>query len=106
MIEIASFIFFVTFFVIRRVLMPFSYDVVTRFRLIRHTKCLLEEKEDSLCIKVLQTLREMMTVDNEYGEKVQIKNSYSRILNINQSLIMCIKTYWVENRFDSGKYVY
>nr|XP_022296372.1 inositol 1,4,5-trisphosphate receptor type 1-like isoform X13 [Crassostrea virginica] len=38
-------------------------------RLIRHTKCLLEEKEDSLCIKVLQTLREMMTVDNEYGEK-------------------------------------
>ena len=51
------------------------YDVVTRFRLIRHTKCLLEEKEDSLCIKVLQTLREMMTVDNEYGEKVQIKNS-------------------------------
>lgn len=40
------------------------------YRLIRHTKCLLEEKEDSLCIKVLQTLREMMTVDNEYGEKV------------------------------------
>ena len=73
-IKIASFIFFVTFFVIRIVLMLFSYDVVTRFRLIRHTKCLLEEKEDSLCIKVLQTLREMMTVDNEYGEKVQIIN--------------------------------
>ncbi|KAK3103047.1 hypothetical protein FSP39_016030 [Pinctada imbricata] len=42
-------------------------------RLIRHTKCLLEEKEDSLCIKVLQTLREMMTVDNEYGDKVDVK---------------------------------
>ncbi|XP_078339538.1 inositol 1,4,5-trisphosphate-gated calcium channel ITPR1-like isoform X2 [Crassostrea virginica] len=42
-------------------------------RLIRHTKCLLEEKEDSLCIKVLQTLREMMTVDNEYGEKLDNK---------------------------------
>ncbi|XP_061187353.1 inositol 1,4,5-trisphosphate receptor type 1-like isoform X2 [Saccostrea echinata] len=42
-------------------------------RLIRHTKCLLEEKEESLCIKVLQTLREMMTVDNEYGEKLDNK---------------------------------
>lgn len=42
------------------------------FRLIRHTKCLLEEKEENLCIKVLQTLREMMTVDNEYGEKVWV----------------------------------
>ncbi|XP_055999570.1 inositol 1,4,5-trisphosphate receptor type 1-like isoform X4 [Ostrea edulis] len=42
-------------------------------RLIRHTKCLLEEKEENLCIKVLQTLREMMTVDNEYGEKLDNK---------------------------------
>lgn len=40
------------------------------FRLIKHTKQLLEENEEKLCIKVLQTLREMMTNDRGYGEKV------------------------------------
>ena len=39
-------------------------------RLIKHTERLLEEKEEKLCIKVLQTLKEMMTVDIDYGEKV------------------------------------
>lgn len=39
-------------------------------RLIRHTEKLLEEKEEKLCVKVLRTLREMMAVDPEYGEKV------------------------------------
>nr|XP_040580259.1 inositol 1,4,5-trisphosphate receptor-like isoform X2 [Lepeophtheirus salmonis] len=38
-------------------------------RLITHTARLLEEKHDSLCAKILQTLREMMAVDPEYGEK-------------------------------------
>ncbi|XP_029457322.1 inositol 1,4,5-trisphosphate receptor type 1 isoform X1 [Rhinatrema bivittatum] len=38
-------------------------------KLIRHTKQLLEENEEKLCIKVLQTLREMMTKDRGYGEK-------------------------------------
>lgn len=38
-------------------------------RLIKHTKQLLEENEEKLCIKVLQTLREMMTKDRGYGEK-------------------------------------
>ena len=38
-------------------------------RLITHTSKLLEEKEDSLCEKILQTLREMMAVGVEYGEK-------------------------------------
>ncbi|CAH1782936.1 unnamed protein product [Owenia fusiformis] len=38
-------------------------------RLIKHTERLLEEKEEKLCIKVLQTLKEMMTVDIDYGEK-------------------------------------
>ena len=38
-------------------------------RLITHTSKLLEEKQDSLCIKILQTLREMMSVDPEFGEK-------------------------------------
>uniref|UniRef100_A0A8C9W0J4 Inositol 1,4,5-trisphosphate receptor n=1 Tax=Scleropages formosus TaxID=113540 RepID=A0A8C9W0J4_SCLFO len=32
-------------------------------KLIKHTKQLLEENEERLCIKVLQTLREMMTKD-------------------------------------------
>ncbi|KAG7297145.1 hypothetical protein JYU34_020113 [Plutella xylostella] len=38
-------------------------------RLIQHTEKLLEEKEEKLCVKVLRTLREMMAVDPEYGEK-------------------------------------
>uniref|UniRef100_A0A673IT68 Inositol 1,4,5-trisphosphate receptor type 1-like n=1 Tax=Sinocyclocheilus rhinocerous TaxID=307959 RepID=A0A673IT68_9TELE len=40
------------------------------FKLIKHTKQLLEENEERLCIKVLQTLREMMTKDRGYGEKI------------------------------------
>ena len=39
-------------------------------RLITHTSKLMEEKQEGLCIKILQTLREMMAVDLEYGEKV------------------------------------
>ncbi|XP_035720753.1 inositol 1,4,5-trisphosphate receptor-like isoform X4 [Vespa mandarinia] len=38
-------------------------------RLIKHTEKLLEEKEEKLCVKVLKTLREMMAIDPEYGEK-------------------------------------
>lgn len=38
-------------------------------RLIKHTERLLEEKEEKLCVEVLRTLREMMALDNEYGEK-------------------------------------
>nr|XP_054595618.1 inositol 1,4,5-trisphosphate receptor type 1 isoform X2 [Nothobranchius furzeri] len=38
-------------------------------KLIKHTKQLVEENEEKLCIKVLQTLREMMTKDRGYGEK-------------------------------------
>lgn len=38
-------------------------------RLIKHTEKLLEEKEEKLCVKVLRTLREMMAMDTEYGEK-------------------------------------
>lgn len=43
---------------------------VSLTRLIKHTKQLLEENEERLCIKVLQTLREMMTKERGYGEKV------------------------------------
>ncbi|KAK7590916.1 hypothetical protein V9T40_002529 [Parthenolecanium corni] len=38
-------------------------------RLIKHTENLLEDKEEKLCVKILNTLGEMMTVDLEYGEK-------------------------------------
>ncbi|NP_001084015.1 inositol 1,4,5-trisphosphate receptor type 1 S homeolog [Xenopus laevis] len=38
-------------------------------KLIRHTKLLLEENEEKLCIKVLQTLREMMAKDRGFGDK-------------------------------------
>lgn len=42
------------------------------YRLIKHTEKLLEEKEEKLCVKVLRTLREMMAIDPEYGEKVSV----------------------------------
>uniref|UniRef100_A0A8C3EY54 Inositol 1,4,5-trisphosphate receptor n=1 Tax=Corvus moneduloides TaxID=1196302 RepID=A0A8C3EY54_CORMO len=38
-------------------------------KLIKHTKQLLEENEEKLCIKVLQTLREMMTKDRAAGRR-------------------------------------
>ncbi|KAJ8301193.1 hypothetical protein KUTeg_020180 [Tegillarca granosa] len=44
-------------------------------RLIRHTKCLLEEKEEKLCIKVLQTLRKMMDVESDCRDKVIINTT-------------------------------
>ncbi|XP_018320612.1 inositol 1,4,5-trisphosphate receptor isoform X2 [Agrilus planipennis] len=45
-------------------------------RLIKHTEKLLEEKEEKLCVKVLRTLREMMSIDPEYGEKGEyLRNS-------------------------------
>nr|KAG5704617.1 hypothetical protein BaRGS_031881 [Batillaria attramentaria] len=44
-------------------------------RLIKHTERLLEEKEETLCVKVLQTLKEMMTIEIDYGEKSEGKKS-------------------------------
>lgn len=69
-------------------------------RLIKHTKQLLEENEERLCIKVLQTLREMMTKDRGYGEKVEPcrRNIHhidgvieKNILNGNSKCILIIK---------------
>ncbi|PNJ68027.1 ITPR1 isoform 11 [Pongo abelii] len=48
-------------------------------KLIKHTKQLLEENEEKLCIKVLQTLREMMTKDRGYGEKVNCLLQHNHI---------------------------
>mgnify|MGYP001800890575 FL=1 len=39
-------------------------------RLIKHCEKLLVDREERLCVKVLQTLKEMMTVDCDFGEKV------------------------------------
>lgn len=55
------------------------------FKLISHTEKLLEEKEDRLCGKVLETLKEMLLVDPEYDGKVRetlrcIFRSHSRSL--------------------------
>ncbi|XP_072402535.1 inositol 1,4,5-trisphosphate receptor isoform X3 [Diabrotica undecimpunctata] len=51
-------------------------------RLIKHTEKLMEEKEEKLCVKVLRTLREMMAIDCEYGEKneKQIENDMGDVL--------------------------
>ena len=38
-------------------------------RLINHTSQLLEEKQDFLCVKILRTLREMMAVETDCGDK-------------------------------------
>uniref|UniRef100_H3C9P0 Inositol 1,4,5-trisphosphate receptor n=1 Tax=Tetraodon nigroviridis TaxID=99883 RepID=H3C9P0_TETNG len=59
-------------------------------KLIKHTKQLLEENEERLCIKVLQTLREMMTKDRGYGEKGEalrhiLVNRYYGNVKSNQS---------------------
>lgn len=39
-------------------------------RLIKHTERLMEEKEEKLCVKVLQTLKEMLAIDPDYEERV------------------------------------
>lgn len=52
------------------------------YRLIRHTEKLLEEKEEKLCVKVLRTLREMMAVDPEYGDKVGGSTGYDTLSGV------------------------
>ena len=54
-----------------------------RRRLVTHTSKLMEEKQEGLCIKILQTLREMMAVDPEFGEKVSLcANHCSQFLDL------------------------
>jgi inositol 1,4,5-triphosphate receptor type 1 len=43
-------------------------------QLIEHTERLIEEKDEKLCIKVLQTLKEMMALDPDYEERVRQNN--------------------------------
>ena len=57
-------------------------------RLITHTSKLLEEKQENLCVKILQTLREMLAVDTEYGEKVNVLEQF----NIEAVFKVCLST--------------
>lgn len=41
-------------------------------KLISHTEKLIEEREDKLCVKILETLKEMMALDPDYEDKVKI----------------------------------
>uniref|UniRef100_UPI00358E7F93 inositol 1,4,5-trisphosphate-gated calcium channel ITPR1-like n=1 Tax=Myxine glutinosa TaxID=7769 RepID=UPI00358E7F93 len=40
-------------------------------RLIHHTKQLVQEKEEGLCVRVLQTLRQMLTKEHDYSDKTE-----------------------------------
>lgn len=40
-------------------------------RLIDHAKQLLEDKEETLCVRVLQTIKGMMARDIDFGDKVR-----------------------------------
>ena len=42
-------------------------------RLITHAKQLLEDKEESLCVRVLQTIKGMMARDIDFGDKVRFR---------------------------------
>ena len=51
--------------------------MVLRFasaRLITHAKQLLEDNEEALCVRVLQTIKGMMARDIDFGDKVSRKN--------------------------------
>ena len=39
-------------------------------RLVGQTERLIEEREERLCSRILRTLRDMMALDADYGEKV------------------------------------
>uniref|UniRef100_H2YYU9 Inositol 1,4,5-trisphosphate receptor n=1 Tax=Ciona savignyi TaxID=51511 RepID=H2YYU9_CIOSA len=45
-------------------------------KLIKHTEKLLEDREDKLCVKVLQTLREMMTVHISFNKSNSVYNDH------------------------------
>lgn len=65
-----------------------------KYRLIKHTELLLEDKEEEkLCIKVLQTLKDMMALDTDYGEKVirNISLTVRRSLGLSRSFFKWLR---------------
>ena len=51
------------------------FDMSISFRLITHAKQLLEDNEETLCVRVLQTIKGMMARDIDFGEKVRNKKA-------------------------------
>ena len=49
-------------------------------RLITHAKQLLEDNEEALCVRVLQTIKGMMARDIDFGDKVSRKNMFIQFL--------------------------
>lgn len=75
---------FISLFLLFVLILP-PPPLFSLIRLIKHTKQLLEENEERLCIKVLQTLREMMSKDRGYGEKV-----CSSFIPVSHSLVLVL----------------
>jgi len=66
-------------------------------RLIKHTEKLLEDREEKLCIKVLQTLREMMTVHVNYQK---VSSCFKGVSNPRLLTVVCWKIKRTRWRYD------
>ncbi len=56
-----------------------KYDTIFSLRLIKHTKKLME-KEEKLCIKILQTLREMLDRKEIFEDKVSVVGTFRNLI--------------------------
>lgn len=56
-----------------------KYINIISLRLIKHTKKLME-KEEKLCIKILQTLREMLDRKEIFEEKVSVIGTFCNLI--------------------------
>lgn len=56
-----------------------KYDTIFSLRLIKHTKKLME-KEEKLCIKILQTLREMLDRKEIFEDKVSVVGTFHNLI--------------------------
>ncbi len=56
-----------------------KYDTVFSLRLIKHTKKLME-KEEKLCSKILQTLREMLDRKEIFEDKVSVVGTFRNLI--------------------------
>ena len=61
-------------------------------RLINHTSKLLEEKQDSLCVKILQTIREMMAVSFDCGDNGETLRMNLLVRYFNKVPLTAMKT--------------
>ena len=61
-------------------------------RLINHTSKLLEEKQDFLCVKILQTIREMMAVSFDCGDNGETLRMNLLVRYFNKVPLTAMKT--------------